>query len=54
MSAAKDRLKVLVADDSAVYRKLVEQAFAKPISLSYLREAAAKPSSFSPSTRPPS
>src|SRR6202167_4357145 len=27
MSAAKDRLKVLVADDSAVYRKLVEQAF---------------------------
>jgi len=25
---AKDRLKVLVADDSAVYRKLVEQAFA--------------------------
>jgi two-component system cell cycle response regulator len=27
MSTAKDRLKVLVADDSAVYRKLVEQAF---------------------------
>jgi len=27
MSAAKDRLKMLVADDSAVYRKLVEQAF---------------------------
>jgi len=25
--AAKDRLKVLVADDSALYRKLVEQAF---------------------------
>ncbi|MGB8542180.1 MAG: diguanylate cyclase [Candidatus Acidiferrales bacterium] len=25
--AAKDRLRVLVADDSAVYRKLVEQAF---------------------------
>ncbi len=27
MSVAKERLKVLVADDSAVYRKLVEQAF---------------------------